>query len=165
MPVVATLALLLWLRPRTEVANEPAIAIKGGPSLRVFARRQGRVTAVRPRTTLHAGDEIRFAVEPAGLHYLIVASVDGAGKATVYFPYGGIASQPVSGGTLPGSIVLDDAPGPERIFALFSRQPLAAAEVTGALVELGRRGPDAIRAARQLSVAATQLSLVFEKVP
>jgi hypothetical protein len=161
------LVLLLWLRPRSSAnghPDEPSVAIKGGPSLRVFARHNGRVAVVRPRSALHAGDEIRFAVEPAGLRYLLVASVDGAGKATIYFPYGGAVSQPVGGATeLPGSIVLDDAPGPERVFALLSEQPLVAADVTGALVDLGRRGPDAIRAASRLPVAATQLSLLFEK--
>jgi hypothetical protein len=54
---------------------------------------------------------------------------------SVYFPPEGGQSAPVGAGRseLPGSIELDDAPGPERLFAYFSEQPLPAAEVARAL--------------------------------
>jgi hypothetical protein len=162
-PALAALALVVWLRP----AEESLVAEKGGPTLQVFARRAGRVSPVKPRAVLQAGDEIRFVVDPAGLSQLLIASVDGDGKVSVYFPYGGTGSAPVRPGRneLPGSIVLDASRGPERLFAVLSAEPIEAAPVTRALGELGRRGPEAIREARRLPLSTTQLSLVFEKSP
>ncbi len=132
VPVGLAVALLLVVaRP----APEPDLRIKGGPTLKVFARRQGAVFQVRPDTRLAAGDRIRFVIEPERPGYLLVASVDGAGTVSVYFPPEGGQSAPVGAGRseLPGSIELDDAPGPERLFAYFSEQPLPAAEVARAL--------------------------------
>jgi hypothetical protein len=61
--------------------------------------------------------------------------------------------------------VLDAAPGPERLFAVFTEQPIDAAELTSALEALGKRGAEAIRQARELPIRANvQASLVFEKV-
>jgi len=63
-----------------------------------------------------------------------------------------------------GSVVLDTAPGPERIFALWSSEPLQAADVIARLNELGQRGPAAIRATTTLDVPGTiQISRLFEK--
>ena len=66
---------------------------------------------------------------------------------------------------LPDSIVLDDAPGPERIFALFSDRKVEDAEVTAALAALGAAGADAIRATARLALPYDQASVVFEKGP
>jgi hypothetical protein len=63
-----------------------------------------------------------------------------------------------------GSIVLDDADGPERVFALFSAEPLDAREVRQALEALGRRGPEAVRRTEALPLVGTvQRSLLLEK--
>jgi hypothetical protein len=162
--VPAAAALLLWLR---LPAPDDGILEKGGPTLRLYALHQGTVAPVRARDRLKAGDEIRFVVDTSKRSYLLVASVDGAGQATVYFPFGGTSSAPIAAGhnELPGSIVLDAAPGPERVFAVLTLEPLSSELVLRALEQLGRRGPDAIRAARTLPVGGTQLSVVFEKAP
>jgi hypothetical protein len=163
-PLLAAAALLLFFARRGDVA-EPDVRVKGATTFQVFAKRGDRVFAVRDGTKLAAGDQIRFVA--GGTRYLLIGSVDGAGKPTVYYPYGGprsaqIAEQPSE---LPGSIVLDAAPGPERVFALFSQQPLEAPVVTRALAALGARGVDAVRATSLLDVQATvQVSIVFEKV-
>ena len=63
-----------------------------------------------------------------------------------------------------GSIALDAARGPERIYAILSDQPVAAADVVARLREVAAGGAEAIRATRTLPIAArAQLSLVFEK--
>lgn len=146
----------------------PELAIKGDATWQVFANRGGRTFAVHDGTPLVAGDRIRFAVTPDGARYLLVASIDGAGAASIYFPYNGTESAPLTPGErveLPGSIVLDAAPGPERVFALFSDEPIAAQLVIGQLRTIGADGADAIRAPRRLDVGArVQSSLVFEKV-
>jgi hypothetical protein len=170
-PTLAAAAVVLLVIPRRTVAPDSGseIGIKGGPSLQMFARRSGRVFAVADGARLAPGDEVRFAVTPHGLPYLLVVSVDGAGKPNVYFPFAGTQSGRVDADArseLPGSIVLDDAPGPERVFALFSTTPLSAADAMAALRRIGARGAEAIRSQRQLAVAAqTQVSLLFDKSP
>jgi hypothetical protein len=65
---------------------------------------------------------------------------------------------------VPGSIVLDDTLGPERVFALFSKQELAVAELEPALRSLGRAGHNALRDVQALDVpGATQRSFLMFK--
>ncbi len=144
--------------------------IKGGPTFQILARRGERVFAVREGAVLSPGDEIRFALTPGGAAYVLVASIDGAGQPSVYYPFDGTASAHLASAAarfeVPGSIVLDASTGPERVFALFSDTPLRVADVTEALRALGARGPDAIRSESRLpSAAKAQSSLVFEKRP
>jgi putative zinc finger protein len=157
----AAVVVLVALRPRHD-----ELGIKGSAAWQVFANHDGQTFAVRDGTALSPGDRIRFVVEPDGAHYLIVASVDGSGAASIYYPYGGRESAPIDGTRveLDGSIVLDAAPGPERLFALFSDEPLAADAVRERLLAIGASGPEAIRKAHALDVAArAQTTLVFEK--
>jgi hypothetical protein len=179
IPALATaVALVLIVRAR-DVPGErasspdsegsaPALGIKGAAVLQVFASREARVFPVHDGSRLAPGDRIRFVVSPAGLHYLLIASVDGSGNTTVYHPYGGTRSGAVDDGPrveIPGSIVLDAAPGPERIYALFSRAPIDADQVTAVLRDVGARGPGAIRQQRTVAIpTAAQDSVVFEKV-
>jgi hypothetical protein len=97
----------------------------------------------------------------------MVTSIDGAGQPSVYYPYQGETSAEVVGpGTVsvPGSIVLDQAPGPERLFAIYSKQPLPAGTVREALAHLAAGGASTIRAAQRLPIADTiQSTLLFEK--
>jgi hypothetical protein len=165
-PVLAAAALVIWLlRPHDRVDDDD-IRIKGELTFQVFAKRGDAIIPVRDATRLAPGDQIRFVVGCGAPAYLLVASIDGAGHATIYHPYGGTRSAPADAAPteLPGSIVLDDAPGPERVFALVSDAPLEATAVERALVELGARGADAIRATPMLDVPARQTSVVFEKV-
>ncbi len=171
--VVAAAALLVWVgvrggQPEQAPDTGPEVAIKGGPGLQVYALRDRRVFKITDDDVLAAGDEIRFAVTPAGASYVLIASVDGRGHATIYVPYDGersVAIEPRGRTELPGSIVLDDATGPERVFAVFSMSPLRAADVWPALQRLAAAGPAALRgsARLELHVPATQASLVFRK--
>jgi hypothetical protein len=170
-PAAALVVALVVLPQRLFSGPEslpPEYGIKGGPLLRVYARKGERVEEAREGASLAPGDALRFVVEPAGLPYLLVVSLDGAGSVSVYYPYGGARSQrlPQAVGPveLPGSIVLDAAPGPERVFALFSHAPLERADVEGALRTLAAQGPRALRATRRLPVRADgQDSFLLEK--
>lgn len=171
--VLAAAAVLFALWQRTVPPERPRpgrddLAIKGDAAWEVFARRGADTFGVHDGTVLTAGDRIRFAVVPAGARYLIIGSVDGNGRATIYCPYGGRQSAPVDAPRIEpeGSIELDSAPGPERIFALLSDQPLDVANLLVQLRAVGEAGADATRRTRSLPIAArAQLSLVFEKVP
>jgi hypothetical protein len=159
---VAVLIIALWQRPE----RRDELGIKGDASWQVFGNRDGQTFAVRDETELVPGDRIRFVVLPDGAKYLLVASVDGSGTVTIYYPYNGEHSASIKGDRfeLAGSIVLDDAPGPERIYAILSDHPVAAAVVAAQLRELAAGGANAIRATRGLPLPVrAQLSLVFEK--
>jgi len=153
--LAAAAALLLFWPGRPE-----GILIKGGGvGLRGFARRGDHVFAVADGTRLQAGDDLRFVVEPGGHRYALVVSVDGAGHASVYFPYGGAASALLGRDKeLPGSIHLDDAPGPERVFALFSDAPISAE-----IILAGLRGLDAAAIRAGVTLREPQASFWFEK--
>jgi anti-sigma factor RsiW len=165
--LVAPLAIFLVTRDRqgdTDTDN-PVLGIKGESAWQVFANRNGATFAVRDGAPLAAGDRIRFVVTPAGARYLLIASIDGTGATTIYYPYGGNESAAVSGDRieLPGSIVLDAAAGPERLYAVFSNVPVSADAIKS---ELGAIGPNPteIRRPHHLDVLSrAQLSLVFEK--
>lgn len=160
----AAIAMIVVARPAPKPAE---LAIKGDATWQVFANRDGQTFAVHDGTRLGAGDRIRFAVIPDGARFLLVASIDGAGAVSVYYPYGGTASGKLEPGDrveLPDSIVLDAAPGPERLFALFSDAPIETSNVAEQLRAIGAGGPDAIRGMHTLTVdSRAQASLVFEK--
>ena len=162
----AVVAVVIAARPPREPPGQRELGIKGGPAWLVVGHRADRTFQIRNGEALAPGDALRFVIVPDRALYLLIASIDGAGVASIYFPYGGARSERVDGSRieLPGSIVLDAAPGPERLFAIFSDEPLDAAPVAAQLRELGAQGADAIRTTAELAVAArAQLSLVFEK--
>lgn len=161
LALAATAAVVLFVR--SPQPDGPRFQSKGEGALRVFAHRGGESFPVPDGTALRAGDRIRFGVVPGDARFVLVASVDGRGNASIYQP-----STPVASGgeplvILPDSIVLDDAPGPERIFALFSDRPLDEPAVTAALVAVGAEGADAIRGTTRLPLSYTQASVLFEK--
>jgi hypothetical protein len=177
VPLTAGALLLAWGKhpggTLDPAGGSSTILEKGPPVLRVFARRsqaspgEDDVIKVKNGDRLAAGDALRFVVQPAGLPYLLIASVDGAGNASVYYPFHGEASIAVDPrGTLsiPGSIVLDRAPGPERIFVLHSRKPVLAQTVREVLAKLGAGGARMIRETQHLPIPDTvQSTLLFEK--
>jgi hypothetical protein len=170
VPVAAGLIIFVSVarHPTPLAGPEPDIGVKGGAGLVVAARRGDRVFPVRPGEPIHPGDQIRFVLERVRHPFVLIASVDGAGRANVYVPYEGSASLAVHASDrieIPGSIIIDDSPGPERLFALISRRPLDAAGVRAALASIGRRGPAAIRGTSRLDVGADeQVSMLMEKV-
>jgi len=118
---------------------DDGITLKGrNAALQVVFLRPGSDTAqlVEPDARLKAGDALRFAFAAPKDGHLLILDLDGTGKASVFVPYGGSTSRPVPAGDrelMPGSVVLDDAPGPEWIVSVFSPKPLEAAPLLAAL--------------------------------
>jgi hypothetical protein len=140
----------------------------------VFARRgdrapdgSGPVVRVADGARLAAGDALRFVLDPTGLPYVLIASVDGAGQVSIYFPFHGEASARVDGRTsvsVPGSIVLDEAPGPERLYVIYSERPIEARAVRHVLARTAAGGAPAIRSTVHLPIeGSVQATLLFEK--
>lgn len=142
-------ALLIWVRPlheppqvRTQPAAAPAAVdeaawpteprVKGESLLRVYAKRGENVFRVTDGAELMPGDAIRFVPDAAGYPMLLILSVEDRGRSTPFFPYGGLFAAPIPnapGSPLPGSIVLDASLGGETLWAVFSKEPVAAAEL------------------------------------
>jgi len=154
-------------RPRLAMAES-----KGDIDLLVFARKGGRIEMLdRFNRGVRPGDDVRFVLTgtPEGHGFVLVASVDAAGKPNVYFPYDGERSAPLPGPgrwEVPGSIELDETLGPERVFVFFSPRPLDAGDVRAALTTVGLRGPNAIRDTQTVDLAGTtQRSFLMTKEP
>jgi hypothetical protein len=156
---------------RSPSVNAKTIGIKGPSEVRVFARRNQPATAevirVNDGDRLAAGDALRFVLSPTGLPYVLIASIDGAGQANIYYPFHGETSievDPEGTVSVPGSIVLDQAPGPERIFVLHSGKPIRAQTVRDVLAKVAAGGAPMIRGVQRLPIEGTvQSTLLLEK--
>jgi hypothetical protein len=136
--LAASIALSVYLggKDRTQTEDDVYIGVKGGASLEVVANRaETGQFPVRPGTVLKPKDRIRFVVNTAGAKYVMIASRDGAGAFSVYYPYGSAQSGEVTPGhvELPKSIELDETTGNERIVAVFSQEPVEASAVKAAI--------------------------------
>lgn len=102
------------------------------PALRVEVRRDGRFAPLASDGIVRPGDVIRLFYDATDYDYLCVLSVDGRGHVETWYPDGDGRSVPIVRGRnipLPGAVALDDYVGPERLIALFSAEPLDAAQV------------------------------------
>lgn len=134
---------LLVLVPR--LLEENGVRTKGGDFRVVVSRAGGAPELLGPDAQVRPGDALRFAYEAPEAGHLLVLELDGRGAASVFYPYGSSTSAPQAAGVrdfLPGSVVLDDAPGPELLLAVFSPRPLEAAPLLEALrTQAGRPEP------------------------
>ncbi|MDY7231872.1 DUF4384 domain-containing protein [Hyalangium rubrum] len=139
VPVLA----LLVLVPRLVAQN--GVREKGDGFRVVAARAGGAPELLGADAQVRPGDALRFAYEAPEAGHLLVLELDGRGAASVFYPYGAATSAPLGAGQrefLPGSVVLDDAPGPEWLLAVFSPRPLEAAPLLEALrTQAGRAEP------------------------
>ena len=152
--VAIAATLVLTVSSHTQTEDEAYVGVKGGSALLEVVAQRGEKSQfqVKEGTLLRAKDKIRFVVNPGAARYVLIASRDGRGDVTIYFPYGGDQSAEVKPGRqeLPGSIELDEVAGRERLLAVFSEQPLKAAEVR-ALLSKGEAVPAIPGAKSQVS--------------
>ena len=146
MPVLGAcvpLLALLVLVPR--LGQEDGVRMKGGAFRVVVSRAGGAPELLGPDAQVRPGDALRFAYETPEAGHLLILELDGRGAANVFYPYGSATSAPLPAAQrdfLPGSVVLDDAPGPEWLLAVFSPRPLEAAPLIEALrAQAGRAEP------------------------
>lgn len=129
--VAALLALaavvLLAARLTLPTATDPGpgeVRFKSGDALEVV-----QLVGDAPRdyvagTAVGEGTVLGFRVNATGHSSVVVLSVDGRGQTTVFWPASGDEAEPLSGDglvSLEGSVVLDDAPGPEVFVAVYDR--------------------------------------------
>jgi hypothetical protein len=176
-PAAAVVVLIVgWGALRGTGVFGPDLRAKGpgggqAVGLEVFARRGEQVFAVSAQTPLQRGDAIRFVVrKPAELDQLLVVGVQAPGTVTVYHPFAGATSVALDARAgrleVAGSVVLDDRTGPERVFALLGRAPIALGSVRAALAALAAGGAGAVRATALLDVPVDgQASVLLERTP
>jgi hypothetical protein len=128
-----TAALILFAilprRPPSEIGPTP----KGRALAEIVCRRGERIFVLRSDDEVAPGDRLRFRPLPIWpqARYIQVGSVDGTGGYSPFYPAGdGVSvALPDRGEPLDGSIRLDDAPGPERLFVVLSATPLSTRDV------------------------------------
>lgn len=107
----------------------------GGAGLVMFVKDAEGVRRAQDGARLTAGDAIQFRYDAGGHPHLFVVSVDARGVVSPLYPDragASLAVQPEGTHVLEGSVILDDAVGPERIFAIFSDRPRRFEELEAA---------------------------------
>ncbi len=138
--------------------------IKGGVGLSFHVRSADGVRDGAPGAVLHPGDAIQLRYSTPAHRHLVVVSLDSRGAVTPFYEAGGhsLAIEPGSGQLLAGSVVLDDALGPERVVGCFSDAPLNTAAVLAAGRDaLAASGGDPTQVSRlPLDCAQTAFTIV-----
>lgn len=134
-PLALAGAMAFVLMTRTSPPS-PYSGAKGALSLSIVARRGDEVFALDAARRAQAGDALRFLpAAPSPFRFVAIVSVDGRDEVTFFYPSSGqdrSVPLPPAGQALPGSIVLDDAPGPERLLVALTDQPIVASELRAA---------------------------------
>lgn len=139
LPAVALAGLALVVVTQLPDDKSNGVLVKGD-ELRVVYRRgeTAEPVQVQEDARLRAGDALRFSFDAPEDGHLLILDLDGTGSASVFYPMSGTRSAPIKEGDktfLPGSVVLDAAPGPEWLVAVFSPKPLDAAPLLAQLRE------------------------------
>jgi hypothetical protein len=161
----AAAGFLLFLTPAPP---EGYVGSKGGAlGLTVFVGSPDGARAVADGARIPATSALRFQIRSSEPCRIWIVSVDAAGQVSrLYPPWGDEGAEVGSAGPLPGGAVLDGRPGPERIFAVCTQQPLRLSVLESAGRAVASGGRDGVRSARQLEglpPGALQASLLLEK--
>lgn len=160
LPIAAGVVFAPGLLRHAGPAGE-GVTFKGGGAFRVAILRAGggAPELAASDAVVRAGDALRFAYAAPRDGWLLVLELDGSGNAAVLHPFGAARGAPVAAGTrgfVAGSVVLDDAPGPEQLFAVFSPRPVEAAPLLDALRAQAQR-PDPALACDGCTVTVLRL--------
>lgn len=119
--IVSALAIaaLLFLVVRPP---PPHHHLKGSTNLDFYVLRDGQTYPGDPSLAVRQGDRIQFTYRSGDADHMVLVGVDGTGRFEQFYPDEGASSVAVVPGerhVLDGSILLDDAPGPEVFIAFF----------------------------------------------
>jgi hypothetical protein len=166
VPVSALLVagILVVVLPR-----QPYLGSKGGAlGFAVFVQGPSGARMATDGEAVPAGAALRFTVRPARPCRLWVVSVDAAAQVSRLYPASGDEGERASPGPLPGGALLDGQPGPERIYAICTVDPLALSAVETAVKKAVPGGDDSVRTASELEglpAATLQETVLLEKQP
>lgn len=181
VPAAAALALfaLSDRSQRAELALVPAgdpggrtttRAKSAALALRVYCKRGQTQFELDPTASeppdLLAGDRLRFAYSKDVPGFLTVFSVDDQGRVFPYYRDDELGSQPAEAGQavmLPGSVELDAHHGWERLFAVWSEQPLSDDAVRAAVARGLAEGGGDVRVLKTLPIGGDQVSYLLRR--
>jgi hypothetical protein len=127
---------------RQPPGESPGTRIKGdGWHLGFYVSHAGVVREGSPGEHVEPGDALRFTVASREAKYVAVLSVDGAKRASTYYPASGAQApreEPGAAAALPLSTVLDDTLGDETIYGVGCEHPFDVEALRQAL----ERAPD-----------------------
>jgi hypothetical protein len=147
---------------------DPAAArerLKAGIALSFDVERDGQATPGDPTAVYRAGDRIQLRYSAPAPTNVVVIGLDVRGEVSVYVDDAGagLRIDPGAGRPLPGSLVLDAAPGAERVIGCFTESPLTS----NAVVAAGRRALTAAggdpRAVGSLDLPCVQAEFLLNK--
>ena len=125
------LSLPIFLRPSDQTRLKGA-----SPHLVVFRKTLSGAEELAPGAAAKRGDVLQISYVAADAKYGVIFSVDGRGTLTWHVPRGyrggemtAPALDPHGPSLLPTAYELDDAPGFERFFLVYSTRPFKVAEV------------------------------------
>lgn len=130
----AAAAVVFLARPGVEDPGD-VVLTKGALALEVFRARGDAVTALVSGDSAVADDRLRFVVDnlPEGPGHVMVVGVEAGGQLFPYFPADGrsVAAHGTlrDDRSLPGSAVLDDSVGQERIWLVWCPQAFASKQL------------------------------------
>jgi hypothetical protein len=130
----AVALLIVGARPFHRSAPSSYVAPKGGAPVEIVCRRGETSFVLAPGDEVAPGDSLRFRPLPVwpDARLIHIGSVDGTGRYTPFYPSAAGATSvaiPDRGQPLEGSITLDAAPGPERLFVVLSATPVRETDV------------------------------------
>lgn len=127
--VLAAVVLAMFLVLGRPSGTGPDVRFRTGDTLQVHRLDGQRLVPYQQGVAVGSGDVLGFKVVATGHRSVVVMSVDGSGRVQVYWPEEGDVAEPIDADgllALPGSLTLDDAPGPELFVAVFDEDvPLA----------------------------------------
>jgi hypothetical protein len=171
LPIAAMAVLLLSFVVLRERFAPEETRLKGlTPHLTVFRKTAGGAEQMRAGSLAKRADVLQLGYAASGAKYGVIVSVDGRGTITWHLPAGyagGPRPSPAleSAGEviLPSAYELDDAPGFERFFLLYSPNPFDLAPVAQAVRSLAARPAAADRETLALPAGVGQYSLLIKK--
>lgn len=119
--------------------NPETTRLKGSlPALFLYRKADTGAEALRPGSSVRAGDLIQVQYEAAGRKFGAVFSVDGSGKVTWHLPEGGNRSavlSPSGRTALKSAFELDEAPGREDFHFVAADRPFSLDSAADAVVK------------------------------
>jgi len=171
LPAVAVILLVLsFFLFRDRLATDQ-VRVKGlAPHISAFLKISGGARDLAPGTLLERGDVIQLGYTAAEARYGVIFSIDGRGTITWHLP-SGFSGSPRSAPALDrqGEVLLssayelDDAPGFERFFFVYSDKPFDTLAVAEAARALTARLSTADHADLILPPGVMQSSLLVKK--
>jgi hypothetical protein len=138
--LAAAAALLVMLKlPGDPEGNR----VKGEVDLGFYVLRDGAPYPGDPSLPVRSGDRLQFTYMSGAADRMVLVGLDGTGRAQTFYPDDGdppVLITPGQRHVLPGSILLDDAEGPEVFVAGFGDAGLDAAAVRSEAEATWREG-------------------------